>query len=57
MNPLDEMTAPAFDEGRDVQVINKQIPVKIGPGSVIFEMVTPAGLLRTSSVVRVRVIT
>ena len=38
MNPLDEMTAPAFDEGRDIQVINKQLPVKIGPGSVFFEV-------------------
>ena len=38
MNPLDEMTAPAFDEGRDIQVINKQIPVKVGFGSVLFEI-------------------
>lgn len=38
-NLLDEMNAPSFDEGRDTRVINKQIPVKVGVGSVIFEVV------------------
>ena len=36
-NELDEMTGPVNPEGRDVNVIEKQIPVKIGVGSVIFE--------------------
>lgn len=36
-NELDEMTGPVNQEGRDVNVIEKQIPVKIGVGSVIFE--------------------
>lgn len=36
-NELDEMTGPVNRNGRDVNVIEKQIPVKIGVGSVIFE--------------------
>lgn len=36
-NELDELTGPVNQEGRDVNVIEKQIPVKIGVGSVIFE--------------------
>ena len=37
-NELDEMTAPVNPEGRDVNVIAKQIPVKVGIGSTIFEI-------------------
>ena len=37
-NELDEMTGPVNQEGRDVNVIEKQIPVKVGVGSVIFEI-------------------
>lgn len=37
-NELDEMTGPVNDAGRDVNVIEKQLPVKIGVGSVIFEI-------------------
>jgi LemA protein len=36
-NELDEMTGPINNDGHDVNVINKQIPVKIGVGSRIFE--------------------
>jgi len=36
-NELDELTGPVNKEGRDINVIHKQIPVKIGIGSVIFE--------------------
>lgn len=37
-NPLDELTSPVNPEGRDVNVIEKQLPVKIGVGSLIFEI-------------------
>ena len=37
-NELDEMTGPVNAEGRDVNVIAKQIPVKVGVGSLIFEI-------------------
>jgi LemA protein len=37
-NELDELTGPVNEEGLDVNVIHKQIPVKVGAGSVIFEV-------------------
>ena len=37
-NPLDEVTGPHNDEGREVRVIEKQLPVTIGIGSTIFEL-------------------
>lgn len=37
-NELDEMTGPVNTAGRDVAVIERQIPVKTGIGSVIFEV-------------------
>lgn len=37
-NDLDETTGPVNHEGRDVNVINKQIPVQIGTGSLVFEI-------------------
>ncbi|NLN79792.1 MAG: LemA family protein, partial [Erysipelotrichia bacterium] len=37
-NELDEMTGPVNEQGRDVNVIEKQIPVKVGVGSTIFEV-------------------
>lgn len=37
-NELDEMTGPVNAEGRDVNVIERQIPVKVGIGSLIFEI-------------------
>ena len=37
-NELDELTGPTIEEGRDVNVIQKQIPVKVGVGSLIFEI-------------------
>lgn len=37
-NELDEMTMTVNKEGRDIHVIDKQLPVKIGAGSVIFEI-------------------
>jgi len=36
-NQLDEVTGPVNNEGRDINVISKQIPVLIGFGSFIFE--------------------
>ncbi len=36
-NELDEMTGPTLDEGKDINVIAKQIPVKVGTGSKVFE--------------------
>lgn len=37
-NQLDEMTGPVNQEGRDINVIEKQIPVKVGAGSKFFEV-------------------
>ena len=37
-NPLDEVTGPVAENGRDARVIEKQIPVKVGVGSKIFEV-------------------
>ena len=37
-NELDEVTGPIREEGRDVHVIDKQIPVTVGPGSMVFEI-------------------
>lgn len=37
-NELDEVTGPVNSEGRDVNVINKQIKVEVGIGSKIFEV-------------------
>ncbi len=38
-NELDEMTGPVNEQGRDVHVIEKQIPVTVGVGSKIFEVI------------------
>ena len=38
-NGLDEMTGPVNEQGRDVNVIQKQIPVKVGVGSTIFQVI------------------
>ena len=37
-NELDELTGPVNEAGRDINVIEKQIPVKVGIGSTIFEI-------------------
>lgn len=37
-NELDELTGSVNEQGRDVNVIEKQIPVKVGVGSTIFEV-------------------
>ena len=37
-NQLDEMNGPIMEEGKDVNVIAKQIPVKVGVGSTIFQI-------------------
>ena len=37
-NPLDEVTGPYNDEGREARVIDKQLPVTIGAESVLFEI-------------------
>jgi LemA protein len=37
-NDLDEMNGPTIEQGRDVNVIQKQIPVKVGTGSTVFEI-------------------
>lgn len=37
-NELDEVTGPVNAAGRDIHVIEKQIPVKIGFGSTLFEI-------------------
>ena len=37
-NLLDELTGPVNEQGQDVNVINRQLPVTIGFGSVLFEI-------------------
>lgn len=37
-NQLDEMTGPVNENGRDIHVIEKQLPVTTGVGSVLFEI-------------------
>ncbi|HAV20255.1 MAG TPA: LemA family protein, partial [Firmicutes bacterium] len=37
-NELDEMTGPVNKEGKDINVIEKQIKVEVGVGSLIFEI-------------------
>ncbi|MBP3587345.1 MAG: LemA family protein [Paludibacteraceae bacterium] len=37
-NLLDELTGPVNEQGKDVNVINRQLPVKIGFGTVLFEI-------------------
>lgn len=37
-NDLDEVNGPVSEEGRDVNVIQKQIAVKTGVGSILFEI-------------------
>lgn len=37
-NQLDEMTGPILEEGKDINVIAKQIPVKVGWGSTFFQI-------------------
>ena len=38
-NELDELTGPVNKEGRDAAVIEKQLPIKVGVGSTIFEII------------------
>lgn len=38
MNELDEITGPTNPEGRDINVIQKQLPIKVGFGSTLFEI-------------------
>ena len=37
-NELDEMTGPVNAQGRDVNVIERQLPVQVGVGSALFEI-------------------
>lgn len=37
-NQLDELTGPVNEKGQDVNVIAKQLPVKVGWGSTLFEV-------------------
>ena len=37
-NLLDEVTGPVNDAGRDVHVIDKQLPVEVGFGSTLFQI-------------------
>ncbi|MCQ2390647.1 MAG: LemA family protein [Kiritimatiellae bacterium] len=37
-NELDEMTGPVNGAGRDINVIEKQLPVQVGWGSTLFEI-------------------
>lgn len=37
-NLLDEMTGPVNENGRDIHVIERQIPVEVGFGSTLFQI-------------------
>lgn len=37
-NELDEMTGPVSEEGRETGVINKQLPIRIGTGTKVFNV-------------------
>ncbi len=37
-NQLDETNFEVNEDGRDIHVINKQLPVKVGAGSLVFEI-------------------
>ena len=37
-NELDELTGPVSEKGNDINVIHKQIPVKVGWGSTFFQV-------------------
>ena len=37
-NLLDEMTGPVNENGRDIHVIERQLPVEVGFGSTLFEI-------------------
>lgn len=37
-NELDELQGPVSNEGRDINVIHKQLPVEVGTGSKVFEI-------------------
>ena len=37
-NLLDETSGPVNDNGRDIHVIDKQLPVQVGFGSTLFEI-------------------
>ncbi len=38
-NELDEMNAPTLEQGNDTKVIAKQIPVKVGAGSKVYDWI------------------
>ena len=38
-NELDELTGPVNEKGQDINVISKQIPVKVGWGSTFFQVI------------------
>ncbi len=37
-NELDELTGPVNKEGQDINVISKQLKIKVGWGSTLFEV-------------------
>ena len=39
MNELDEVTGPVNPDGRDINVIEKQLKIEVGVGSKIFEVI------------------
>lgn len=55
MNPLDEMTGPVNPAGREVRVIERQLPVTVGIGSTLFEIAVYASGFVAALVVQVAV--
>ena len=45
-NQLDEENGPIREDGKDINVIAKQIPVKVGVGSTIFEILLWLSILK-----------
>ena len=39
MNELDEVTGPVNPDGRDINVIEKQLKIEVGVGSKVFEVI------------------
>ena len=51
-NPLDEVTGPVNEQGREVRVIEKQLPVTIGVGSLIFEIAVYASGFAVAAIIQ-----
>ena len=51
VNELDEVTGPVNADGRDTNVIDKQLPVTIGAGTKFFELALWVGRLLIAGII------